>query len=125
MVNLPPKLTDESESEYNLFIKYLSPNSSPLASRSIEKVAKMTLGEDAEIRMIAERNLWRKRALEYDVELIKDKQSSVTLPPEKLVASAFLKLAGAAISGKTPPPNTDDETLRRALKLIDGYRKLK
>jgi len=77
------------------------------------------------VREIATRNRWQARALSYDLKLIKQRQNKPTQDPAQVVANALIKLAGNTLAGTAPKAASDEKTITKAVKLIEGYRKLK
>ena len=107
MAELPAQLEHETDSEYALFIEYLHTGT----MRSIA----------ADLRAIAQRNHWISRAVGWDIAQLKANHTSKPTPSE-VVANALIKLAGSTLAGNS---RTDEHTITKAVKLIDGFRKLK
>ncbi len=107
MAELPAQLEHETDSDYTLFIEYLN-------SGTMRRIP-----NDA--RAIAQRNQWISRAVSWDIAQLKANHTSKPTPSE-VVANVLIKLAGSTLAGNS---RTDEHTITKAVKLIDGFRKLK
>lgn len=125
MNELPDKLETETEQEFELFVAFIRPECSPRPVRSILDVCELTGLAEKAVHEVAERNQWRARALSYDLKLLKQRQKKPTQDPAPVVANALIKLAGNTLAGTAPKAAIDEETITKAVKLIEGYRKLK
>ena len=119
MIEHPKQLNTETDSEYALFLEYLAPQNGITPLRSIDAVK--TDLSPPQLRAIAQRNQWVSRAIDWDVAQLKERHTPKPSPAE-IVANALIKLAGSTLAGST---KTDETTITKAVKLINGYRKLK
>ncbi|MBQ9396019.1 MAG: hypothetical protein IJU23_10995 [Proteobacteria bacterium] len=111
MADLPEQLAHETTEDYALFLEYLSPQNGINPIRTIPP----------QHRAIAQQNHWISRALDWDIAQLKAHHTPKPSPSE-VVANALIKLAGSTLAGNS---RTDEQTITKAVKLIDGFRKLK